>query len=217
MGYIKNEINLYQINPRYTHEMWKCNNRLYDATKATRPFLGVVFEINNNKYYAPLSTAKLKHHDMQEKIDFIKIEDDKTNQLYGVLNLNNMIPVDDSLVKKIDFNTNPHKYILQKQLNIIISRKDDILGKAKSIYNKVNNFPEENIYLTKRTIGTYNGDIPYFTHLEAISLNYCKEHNITHAGVQAPATKIEKQKNPIAEYCKQNKDTQKKNSFELEK
>jgi hypothetical protein len=59
------------------------------------------------KYYVPLSSYKPeKHNKMPNKIDFIRIEDEK-NQ-YAVLNLNNMIPVPDEAIIDFDINILPN-------------------------------------------------------------------------------------------------------------
>lgn len=44
----------------------------------TRPYIGVLLEINNKiKYFAPLSSPKIKHRNMKTQIDFIKIDGGK--------------------------------------------------------------------------------------------------------------------------------------------
>lgn len=57
--------------------------------------MGVLFEINSCKYFAPLSSPKAKHMLMKNQIDFYKIDRGKL----GAINLNNMIPVIDGEYK----------------------------------------------------------------------------------------------------------------------
>lgn len=57
--------------------------------KDLRPFIGVLFVIENMEYFAPLSSPKAKHKQMKNTLDLIKIE----NGEYGVINFNNMMPV----------------------------------------------------------------------------------------------------------------------------
>ncbi len=52
-----------------------------------RKYIGILLQIHNMDYFAPLSSFKTKHAKMKESVDFIKIKD------YAVLNLNNMFPV----------------------------------------------------------------------------------------------------------------------------
>lgn len=63
-----------------------------------RKYIGIVMEINDVKYFAPMSSYKDKHKKMQETVDLIKIKD------YAVINLNNMIPVPCEQILEIDIN-----------------------------------------------------------------------------------------------------------------
>ena len=79
------------------------------SLKANRPFIGIVFKVNNKEYFAPLSSPKEKHKGMKTNIDFFKI--DKGN--LGIINFNNMIPVinNDLCRNKLDLE------MLSKSLN----------------------------------------------------------------------------------------------------
>ena len=57
----------------------------YDK-KELRPFIGVLFEVNNCKYFAPLSSPKPKHKNMKNTLDFFKIKDGEL----GAVNFNNI-------------------------------------------------------------------------------------------------------------------------------
>lgn len=56
----------------------------------------IVFQINDLKYFAPLSSFKEKHKKMSDSIDFIKIKN------YAVINLNNMFPVPEGKYTYVD-------------------------------------------------------------------------------------------------------------------
>ena len=112
------------------------------SLKANRPFIGIVFKVNNKDYFAPLSSPKEKHKRMKTNIDFFKI--DKGN--LGIINFNNMIPVinNDLCRKKLDLemlskslNTDDIKYfrLLKNQLEYCEKNKNIILAKAEKIYN----------------------------------------------------------------------------------
>ena len=112
------------------------------SLKANRPFIGIVFKINNKEYFAPLSSTKEKHKRMKTNIDFFKI--DKGN--LGIINFNNMIPVinNDICRNKLDLemlskslNTDDIKYfrLLKNQLKYCEKNKNIILAKAEKIYN----------------------------------------------------------------------------------
>ena len=112
------------------------------SLKANRPFIGIVFKINNKEHFAPLSSPKEKHKKMKTNIDFFKI--DKGN--LGIINFNNMIPVinNDICRNKLDLemlskslNTDDIKYfrLLKNQLEYCEKNKNIILAKAEKIYN----------------------------------------------------------------------------------
>ena len=112
------------------------------SLKANRPFIGIVFKVNNKEYFAPLSSPKEKHKRMKTNIDFFKI--DKGN--LGIINFNNMIPVinNDLCRNKLDLemlskslNTDDIKYfrLLKNQLEYCERNKNIILAKAEKIYN----------------------------------------------------------------------------------
>ena len=112
------------------------------SLKANRPFIGIVFKVNNKEYFAPLSSPKEKHKRMKTNIDFFKI--DKGN--LGIINFNNMIPVinNDLCRKKLDLkmlskslNTEDIKYfrLLKNQLKYCEKNKNIIFAKAEKIYN----------------------------------------------------------------------------------
>ena len=106
--------------------------------KEQRPFIGVLFNVNNYEYFAPLSSPKIKHKSMKNSIDFMKIN----NGEYGAVNLNNMIPVNKENYKLIDLNRNyisdeDKKYneLLRHQLDWLNENKNQILNKSLNLYN----------------------------------------------------------------------------------
>lgn len=83
----------YEIENKYIDYLSKFSEHLFRNAKITqsysRKYIGVLFEINGFKYFAPLSSFKPKHKRLNETIDFIKIGD------MAVINLNNIFPVPD--------------------------------------------------------------------------------------------------------------------------
>lgn len=107
--------------------------------KETRPFIGIVFEINGFNYYAPLSSPKSKHLQMKNQIDFLKIKDG----VLGAINFNNMIPVPANCLTKVEMHIIEtdskadieYKNLLSKQLSWCNSNRAIILKQAKKLYN----------------------------------------------------------------------------------
>lgn len=149
---MKNDLKLVKIDTKYCDYL-----RLYDnkvpynfENKALRPFVGVLFEVNSCKYFAPLSSPKPKHLKMKNTIDFLRLDDGKL----GAINFNNMLPVMDNNVIVIDLNK---KYIrksdkiyqslLRKQI-YWLNRNDEMLyNRARKLYfNYVNGTLNKNVY-----------------------------------------------------------------------
>lgn len=108
-----------------------------------RPLVGIVLDIEGNKFYAPLSSPKPKHFTMKNSKDFIKIDGGK----YGVINLNNMVPVQDGYAAKLDIIAYPrvnkqdldYVNLLTNQLSWCNSNKNNILKKARELFDTIKN------------------------------------------------------------------------------
>ena len=117
--------------------------------KELRPFVGVLFNVNNKEYFAPLSSPKNKHKFLKNTIDLIKIEDGK----YGVINFNNMIPVKSNNYQEFNLNketkNKEEKYrieLMNNQLRWLTSNKKEIYTKSSLLYRLyVSNKLPENV------------------------------------------------------------------------
>ncbi len=91
-------LNLYLIAIKYIRNLAKVDDHVMSVSpqvgKETSPFVGIVIICGTKKYCVPLSSPKPKHSSMKNDVDFMKIMDGES--LIGVLNFNNMIPVDES-------------------------------------------------------------------------------------------------------------------------
>ena len=108
------------------------DTKVAENKNQTRPYVGIVLEVNSVKYYAPFSSPKPKHKKMKNGKDFRKIN----NGLYGAINFNNMIPVLDSALIEIDIaNITDVKYrrLLQNQYNSIKADEKGILKTAEKL------------------------------------------------------------------------------------
>jgi len=136
---MSNILKLVKIDYRYCDYLRKFDSRVtYNSgRKELRPFIGVLFKINEIEYFAPLSSPKPKHTNMRKAIDFLKIDDGKL----GIVNFNNMIPVyeknyelfDLSFVNKDKISS---KYIrlLRKQLFWLNRHSDILIAKSRTLY-----------------------------------------------------------------------------------
>jgi protein AbiQ len=165
-----NKIDLYYIDLKYIRALSKADDNVMSESpqigKASRPYIGIIVLVNNINYCIPLTSPKDKFKSMKSQIDFIKIFDessrDENNQykLIGILNINNMIPVADEVVKKVDLTIHANdsqkikqsKALMQKQLRWCRDNADVIVRKSQKVYNLVTENPQQNIKLTKRSL-----------------------------------------------------------------
>ena len=109
--------------------------------KELRPFIGILFVVDKFEYFAPLSSPKVKHLSMKNNIDLVKIDGGR----YGVVNFNNMIPVDDSLIRILDVKPGKkdtktekaYKILCAKELDWIQKNQDAIVKKANKLYQMI--------------------------------------------------------------------------------
>lgn len=145
------KIIIVKVDSKYCDFLRKYENKVpYDAgEKELRPFVGILFNIGNCEYFAPLSSPKQKHSRLANTLDLIKIDNGKL----GVINFNNMIPVNKSNYNIIDLNekTNDKNksariLLLKNQLRWLNNNRVDIYEKSSNLYKKyVNNLLPINV------------------------------------------------------------------------
>lgn len=166
--YLK-KLNFYYIDLKYIRDLSNADDNVMSISpqrgKENRPFVGVVVLLNGRHYCIPLTSPKPKFQNKKSQVDFIKIFDDSkknedgTSKLIGVLNINNMIPVIDSVIQKVDLTIHKndvieiknHKELMQKQLKWCRDHADTIENRANKVYDLVTNKPDKNRNLVKRS------------------------------------------------------------------
>lgn len=128
-------IRFYEINAKYVDYLAPYAPHLFHNSKKgqanQRKYIGIVFQINDMEYFAPLSSFKPKHEKMKEGLDFIKI------LRYAVINLNNMFPVPYSERVYVNFETikDPnYKSLLLAEYRYIKSVQKKIQKNAAALY-----------------------------------------------------------------------------------
>lgn len=157
-------LNAYMVDLKYVRDLSKADSRVMSISpqvgKEMRPFIGVVVIANEKKYCIPLTSPKDKFK-VKSKEDFIKIPDPKLKdekgapRTIGILNLNNMIPVSDEVISKVDFSTNSKlsnsaKQLLINELRWCRDNVSVISNRANKLYKKVTLTPEKDRNLTRR-------------------------------------------------------------------
>ena len=138
-------LNLYTVNIKYIRNLAKVDDNVFSISpqvgKSPRPFIGVLVICGNKQYCVPLSSPKEKHKTMKNDKDFMKMIDSK-GKLIGVLNFNNMIPVRDDVISKMDMKIHPkdseqtrhYKEMLKDQLTFCQQNQEIIVSRAEKLY-----------------------------------------------------------------------------------
>jgi protein AbiQ len=142
---MKKTLNIVKIDSKYCDYLRKFDNKVpYNMNeKELRPFIGILFTVNNCEYFAPLSSPKNKHKQMKNMLDFIKIK----NGELGAVNFNNMIPVTSknyTLINleqetNLSINEAKYRYMLNYQLNWLNENINQITNKSSNLYCKFKN------------------------------------------------------------------------------
>ena len=136
-------LEIVRVDSYYCDYLRKFDNKVaYNKhEKELRPFIGILFEIDTCKYFAPLSSPKPKHRKMKNMIDFFKIKDGEL----GAVNFNNMIPVTDKNYTLVDLNKETltiaelkYQKLLKEQLNWLNAHYRQVKNKSFRLYQLYN-------------------------------------------------------------------------------
>lgn len=123
----------YTVDALYTEYLRQFDNKvpMEHPERHVRPYIGIILEVNDCKYFAPMSSPKEKHKKLQGK-DIYKIADGE----YGVINFNNMIPVPEGAYHLLDFTNenDAYKELLYNQYRDIRQNASKILKLARRLH-----------------------------------------------------------------------------------
>lgn len=157
-------LNLYYVDIKLIRDLHNVDDNVMSISpqtgKANRPFVGVIVIMDTQKYCIPLTSPNKDKFKVKSKEDFIKIPDPKLKDEHGapktigILNLNNMIPVSDEFIQKVDLSssgkTEFNKNLLINDLRWCRENSSVIINRANKLYNKITLTPEKDRNLTKR-------------------------------------------------------------------
>ena len=137
-------LKIVRVSSDYCDYLRKFDNKVaYNKyEKELRPFIGILFKIDECEYFAPLSSPKEKHKKMKNTVDFFKIK----NGELGAVNFNNMIPVSKNNYSLVELNKetltiSEFKYqkLLREQLEWLNANYYQVKNKSFKLYNLYNN------------------------------------------------------------------------------
>lgn len=132
----------YRITDRYLNFLRGIDNKIHpNYPHISKPHVGVIININSHQYFAPLSSYKPKHDKIKNHSIYKIYGDTNKKEKLSVIHLNNMFPIIQTEIERIDFSLEEAKYktLLEKEYSYIISHQEDIRKKAFQLYNDVIN------------------------------------------------------------------------------
>lgn len=131
----------YTLSDAYITHLKTIDARVPDNYNGTRAYVGVVLEINEHLYLAPLTSHKAKHdklHASTPSVFKLHEKGDEQNKL-GMIQINNMLPVTEEELTLLDMAAQPVKYraMLLKQLEFIKANQEKIKERAEKFYKLV--------------------------------------------------------------------------------
>lgn len=128
-------LKFYNIDDKYIEYLYQFDNKVPFNKNSKRPYIGIILEINNTTYFAPMFSPKPQHSKYKSNATYIKIGEN-----LGLIRLNNMIPVCKENLRYIDFNKiqdKKYRNLLIQQNNFIQLHTEKIRDTANKLYKFV--------------------------------------------------------------------------------
>jgi len=127
---------LYKVNPNYIKFLHEIDSKI-SVKYNGRPFVGVVTMISRVKYVLPLTsqtTAERKAAGKNKRSSMLTtfIKDSTGSEIANVLH-NNMFPVTDEVIAKLEIDSETDTYE-SNEIRFIRKNRDKIIAKAQKVY-----------------------------------------------------------------------------------
>lgn len=132
---------IYKVNIDYIKYLHSQDNKVQYSTKYTdsqnenRPYVGPILSKDGISFYAPLEHPRPAHTKLKESSYLMKIDNGK----YGVIGINNMIPVPDKELIDFDISKDKNKAVLVSQFVFCKKHSRELTRKANKVYTAVCN------------------------------------------------------------------------------
>jgi len=159
-------LEFYTVSDAYINYLKNIDSKVPDNYGEKRPYIGVLLEVQNHRYLAPLTSYKAKQDNIKSSNPtiFKLYEKGNENNKLGLIHLNNMIPVLDIAITRVDISLQEERYknLLNLQLDYIKANQDAVKIKALNLYELI----------TKHNHQFYSSISCGFTNLESEYIKY---------------------------------------------
>ncbi len=134
----RDTIKFYTVNEEYINYLSKFDNHVSWNKEQKRPYVGIVLNVEEYLYFAPLYSYKIGYDKYKENHSFLRVESRKGKKV-SIIRFTEMIPVPETAIKLLDFNSRGKKYkdLLQAESDFINNNKNIVYSKAKKLYKDV--------------------------------------------------------------------------------
>ena len=131
-------LKFYTVNEDYIEYLSKFDSHVSWNKQQKRPYVGIVLRVEKYLYFAPLYSYKIGYNKYKENPSFIRVEDRKGKNI-SIIRFSEMIPVPETVIQLLDFNSRGEKYrdLLQAESDFINDNKNIVYSKAKKMYRNV--------------------------------------------------------------------------------
>lgn len=131
-------LRIVRISDHYIRFLHGRDNRVPYNKGNRRPYVGVVLNVGEFKYFVPMESPKPNHEKMKPGKHILKLDEGRM----GLLGFNNMVPVHKDALIEFDINAEPdekYRELLRRQITLCNRMKADILNRASATYYDVVN------------------------------------------------------------------------------
>ena len=170
----------YVIQDEYVAHLLAVDHRVSYNKNMTRVFIGIVFEVGDFDYFAPLTSHKPFHESITASdVRFFKLhEPNNSDNPLGMIRLCNMIPLVSGTYSLLDMSNIDERYkrLIQKQIRFIASQQDEIRRRAALLYQRVGEGRPADLI----------ADCCSFKNLEGAARSYATKNGLALRTQQAP-------------------------------
>ena len=134
----KETLKFYIVNEEYIQYLSKFDEHVSWNKEQKRHYIGIVLKVEEHLYFAPLYSYKIGYDKYKENPSFMRVKDRRGKNV-SIIRFAEMIPVPQSAIQLLDFNSRGSKYrdLLEAERNFINDNREEIYSKAKKIYRNV--------------------------------------------------------------------------------
>jgi len=131
-------LKFYIVNEKYIEYLSEFDSHVSWNKEQKRPYIGIVLRVEEYLYFAPLYSYKDGYNKYKENPSFMRVKDRK-GRYVSIIRFAEMIPVPESAIQLLDFNSRGQKYrdLLQAESDFINNNRDVIYNKARKMYRNV--------------------------------------------------------------------------------